>query len=382
MRMARGGWTLLVVLALLAAACSSESAVTTSEAPATTTETSSAPETTEATDAETTATTAAEATDVPFEGAFSDGDILTLITATDPGGGFDFQLRNLQPYVQERIAELTGANVTVIVENIPGAGQLVGYETMSRAEPDGLTLALAGVDLAAGMQVIRDAQFDIRDWSYIAGLSATYKAFMVPTSLELPERSIQGLIDRSQETPLLLGVAGAQTDFIVMQQLLAEAGVDLNVDEVYFDGTSDMVAALLRGDIELVWTTMATLVQYANENPDDVELIGTTACERQVSAEDVPTIVDEGIPNADQVCRVADTGVRAIVGPPGIPDEKLEVLRAVFEAAINDPEHVASALEAGHVVEYVPGQDLGPAVEGRLEVFTKYEDILREAEEG
>src|SRR5688572_27602888 len=132
MRMARGGWTLLVVLALLAAACSSESAVTTSEAPATTTETSSAPETTEATDAETTATTAAEATDVPFEGAFSDGDILTLITATDPGGGFDFQLRNLQPYVQEQIAELTGANVTVIVENIPGAGQLVGYETMSR----------------------------------------------------------------------------------------------------------------------------------------------------------------------------------------------------------------------------------------------------------
>ncbi|MPZ52591.1 MAG: hypothetical protein GEU79_07640 [Acidimicrobiia bacterium] len=379
---------LLLVIVLVVAACGGDSnsgadapdeTTTTIAETVDTIETAETTDTTEA-DGPTETTSSGDTGEASFEGTFSDGDVLTLITATDPGGGFDFQLRNLELFVKEQLAELTGADVDVIVENVPGAGQLVGYETMSRAEPNGLTLAFVGVDLAAGMQVIRDAQFDIQDWTYIAGLSATYKAFMAPTSLELPEQSIQGLIDRSQETPLLLGVAGAQTDFIVMQQLLADEGVDLNVDEVLFDGTSDMVAALLRGDIELVWTTMATLAQYEEENPDDLELIGTTACERQVAAEDVPTIVEEGIPNAEEVCSVADTGARAIVGPPGIPEAQRDALMAVFEAAINDPEHVESSLEAGHEVAYVHGDDLGSTVQSKLDVFTRYEDILRAAE--
>ena len=50
---------------------------------------------------------------------FKNGDVLTLITGTNPGGGFDFNLRTIQPYLQDALRDLTGTDIRVVVESDP-----------------------------------------------------------------------------------------------------------------------------------------------------------------------------------------------------------------------------------------------------------------------
>src|ERR687889_334791 len=72
----------------------------------------------------------AMAQDNPFE-----GERITYIITTDPGGGYDTYGRLVAKYLEKH---LPGSQV--IVQNIPGAGHIVGTNTLFAAEPDGLTI--------------------------------------------------------------------------------------------------------------------------------------------------------------------------------------------------------------------------------------------------
>lgn len=358
----RGIWFGLLAFALVA--CQSETIPTTTTAGATTTSSLASGETT---------TTAAP----PVEHGFRNGDTLTLITGTNPGGGFDITLRILQPILEEKLLEVTGLNIRAVVENIPGAGQQIGYESMSRAEPDGLTIAYVTLKLAAAHQVFRDA-FDMREWTHLGQISDIASTVVIRRDLELSERSFAGLIERSQELPILWGNAGTHTDFLLMVELLREAGVELAADEVILEGTADQVAALLRGDLEAAWLNPAAAAQFVGEYPDVLEELVTTGCERDPIATEVPSITEEDIPGVDEVCRLAGGGARSMAGPAGIPDGTAFVLREAIRLATEDPRFVSQMTEQGYLVIYFDHTHQEEASRGLIEVYTQYIDLLRD----
>lgn len=315
-------------------------------------------------------------TPVPsLDHGFKNGDVLTLITGTNPGGGFDFNLRTIQPFFQDALQELTGTDIRVVVENLPGGGQRVGYEAVARATPDGLTLGLVSHPIMVGHQILSGASYDSTQLTHLAQSEVSNKGFLVPKALALPSRDLAGLIERSQSQPLLWGVAGARTDLVVMTALLKENGVNLNIDQANFDSTSDMVASMLRGELEVIWTTLSSIVLDAQNNPE-LEVIGTTACERQASAPDLPTIVDEGIAGAAAVCSMADSSARVYIGPVGIPADTAAVLEEALRIALENPEHVALAAERGVLIEYQPGSVPLANVQNLIDVYTKYKDQI------
>ena len=76
--------------------------------------------------------------------AFFDGKTVTYIVATAPGGGYDTNGRLVAEYMQKH---LPGS--TFIVQNMPGAGHLIGTNYIYASEPDGLTIGTfnTGLDL-------------------------------------------------------------------------------------------------------------------------------------------------------------------------------------------------------------------------------------------
>ena len=58
---------------------------------------------------------------------FQNNDTITFIVATNPGGGYDTNARLLQPYLEAALKDVTGASVKIIVQNVAGGGQQVGY---------------------------------------------------------------------------------------------------------------------------------------------------------------------------------------------------------------------------------------------------------------
>lgn len=306
---------------------------------------------------------------------YDEGDTITLITGTDPGGGYDLNVRTIAPFLEDAIREIAGVEVTVVVENVPGAGQQVGYETLARAEPDGRTIALMSTIAAAGQQVTQDAAFDLRELTYLGELGATNFGVLVRKDLDLSERTFNALLERSQDEPLLWGVAGERNLFRIMQSFLEDEGSPLEVNEVGFDGVSDEVASLLRNEIQGTWTTLTSVAEQAEANPE-LEVLVTSACERVPSLPDIPTMIEQNVPSAEEICRVADRNARGFVGPAGISAEAQALLSAALRQAIENEEHVSDQQASGFEVSYGTPEEQREPLDEMLATFEKYREAI------
>ena len=311
----------------------------------------------------------------PYPGIFSDRDTIILILGSSAGGGFDRNARMMASYLEPVLRDLTGSDVRVVVQNLTGAGMQVAFEAIYRAEPDGFTVGLFAVEVAAAHQVLREASYDITELTWLGHYARNSKAVMVRRDLDLAERTFQGLIDRSQTEPILWGSAGNQTDFRIMKALLAETGTELLTDDVVFDGIPEEVASMLRGEIEAFWTNESTIVRFANEN-DELEVLVSTACERTAAAPDVPNIVEQGLPKADEICSLSDPLRRTFAAPPGMAEDVAALLEEAFRLAITDPQHIAEAAEAGFALNYQPPEVNAADAVQILDTYRRFQALL------
>src|SRR5688500_9874541 len=108
-------------------------------------------------------------------GAFFDGKTVNYIVATDPGGGYDTNGRLVAEFMQKH---LPGS--TFVVQNMPGAGHLVGTNYIYASEPDGLTMGTFNTGLIYG-QLVGDpaAKFDFSKMSWIGKVSSDPRAIVV-----------------------------------------------------------------------------------------------------------------------------------------------------------------------------------------------------------
>ena len=117
----------------------------------------------------------AQANAAESESDFFDGRTITYIVSTDPGGGYDLYgrllARNMGKY-------LPGARI--LVRNVPGAGQIIGANTIYASRPDGLTFGIFNTGMIYGqLLALEGIRFDLREMSWIGSLAAEGRALMV-----------------------------------------------------------------------------------------------------------------------------------------------------------------------------------------------------------
>lgn len=310
--------------------------------------------------------------------AYKSGDKITIIVPFAAGGGYDIYTRTLQPFLETALKKVTNQDIGVVVQNVTGADGQLGVEQTYRAAPDGKQLVILGVDIAVSQQVGRKANFDLNKMAALAQINSVSRVLMVrPGVLPGDKGSFKELVERSHQKTVLHGDSGAKEIDKLTFAILKENNIDFHAEVVSFQGTSEAIASLLRGEVEVYNVTLPTAVTQVKANPS-LRIMVNYGPERDPSAQDVPTLKDLGIGGADRIANTTGSSIRVFMAPPGVPDATIKQLEDAFKQAENDPEFLAKSTSLGNPVTYGDASKVRSLINENLDLYNKYKDLLGE----
>jgi len=304
----------------------------------------------------------------PFAEAreFYEGEELTFIVSYSEGGGYDRMSRAMAPLLEEYLG------ATVFVENRPGAGGLVAANSLWNGDTEGREFgSFAGQGTVAS--VLAEAEgvgFDIEDWNYIARFAAEPRMLTIGSCQ--PLETFEDVLAMSDFTFASTGPGGADH---IDQAVLFEV-FPLNGRTVAgYSGSAETRLAVTSCDAVGGSGTVSSREQeLADGDHRAVLIIGR---ERLEDLPDVPTILDFDLTDEQRAVAEAHIGMaelgRIILAPPGVPEDRVEYLRAAFESVINDPRLDEARDPFG---PYLSGPDLADLVTGILGAPQAYVDVL------
>lgn len=308
----------------------------------------------------------------PLEGL----DEVRIIVPLPPGGGFDIEARMLTTHLEKALEEAAGRSIRVYVENVPGGEGRVGAQQVFESDRADILYYSTPILINGQLDDGEQAVYDVEQFRALGAWGPGGRAAIKRIDLDLPAEGLDGLSERSQELPLLWGHTGLEPDSRLMSLLLGEEGTDLHQDFVYHDGIGDAISSLLRGDTEILYTTTSTLVKQVEGNPDELEFVAQTSCDRSPAAAEVPTVVDLEWPNADQIC-ASQTAPRAFLAPPGISDGLAAALSGALMSALESQELADEAEKANQPIEPMGGDRVQELITARLEFFKGYPELTQ-----
>src|SRR5881227_3017544 len=252
---------------------------------------------------------------------------ITLIVPFTPGGNVDFAARLFATRLQQALKQ------SVLVENVAGAGGIVGVQRAIQAPPDGYTL-LVGVDspISIARFVTPSAvRYDsLRDLAPIGMLNAAPMIILAKPAL--PADNVADLIKlaRAQPGKLSYATSGVGTVLhLAMERVKAQAGIDLV--HVPYKGAAQIFNDLMGNQIDLAMlVTIATLPQVA---AGKFKALGVTTPQRLASAPQIPALAES--PELKGFDMVAWTGLFA---PAKTPAAIVERLNRELNDALASPE--------------------------------------------
>jgi len=267
---------------------------------------------------------------------------IRLVVAYAPGGTTDFAARVTAP----RLGELLGQ--TVVVDNRPGAGSILGSEVVAKGVPDGYTLLM--VDTAFGIlpAIYARLPFNVqKDFAAITQVMSVPNALVVHPSIAA--RSVKDIVELAKAKPgqLTFGSGGVGTPLhMAGEQLKVAAGIDML--HVPHKGAAPAMASLLGGQITMVFPTLALAVPQVRTGK--VRALAVTSRKRVASLPDVATTAEAGYPAVDA------TSWFGLVAPAQVPRPILNRL-GIETAKVLKLAEVRERIEAQHgeVVGNSPG---------------------------
>ncbi|MCT9000571.1 MULTISPECIES: Bug family tripartite tricarboxylate transporter substrate binding protein [Chelativorans] len=244
-----------------------------------------------------------------------------IIVPTDAGGAIDGIARIFQRAFEQD--EEFGA--TVVVTNMPGAGGTLATREIKDADPDGYTIGLwhNGLVTSAAMGV---TDFDHTAFDIIG--STGFVALGLGVNAESGPESFEAMLEQAQQEPESIKVAvniGLPVHFIPLMVSEANGG---NMRMVQAGGGAKRLSSVLGGHTHTALFSVQELVKYRESGLKPVVVFSE---ERVPQLPDVPTTREAGID-------VLATDGRIWLAPKGVPEDRMQVLRAAFERAMEQPE--------------------------------------------
>src|SRR5687767_4973552 len=282
---------------------------------------------------------------------------IRMIVPYPPGGGTDTAARPIAQKMTESLGQ------AVIVDNRPGASEVIGTEAAARAAPDGYTLLLTTNAFAINPSLQPKLPYDsARDFVPVSPLVTT--PFMLVSSPRLQASSMAELMKLAKAQPGKLNFAslGSGTPHhLAMEWLKLLAGVDIVA--VPYKGVGPGLTAVMAGEVELMFTGLtAGLVQV---NAGKVRALAVTTAKRAPAAPEVPTIAEGGFPEYEALAWYG------ILAPAGTPAPLIARLNAEFAKALNAPDIRERFAKIG--VDPAPGSpaDLLEMIRKETELWAK-----------
>ncbi|MFM9888872.1 MAG: Bug family tripartite tricarboxylate transporter substrate binding protein [Burkholderiales bacterium] len=217
-----------------------------------------------------------------------------------------------------------------IVENRPGAAQIIGAETVAKSAPDGHTLIVSDSSaFVINPHLYRKLPYDaLRDFIGIATICQI--APVLGVSASLPATTIAEFIAHAKAKAGALSygsVGGGSYMHIAMEDFKRRTGIELI--HVPYKGSTPAINALLAGEIAAFIVHVGTMEQQARAGK--IKLLAFATPQRIGSHPDVPTIAESGVPGFE-------TGTWfGVLGPSGIPRETVQQIHQAMSKLISSP---------------------------------------------
>jgi tripartite-type tricarboxylate transporter receptor subunit TctC len=257
-------------------------------------------------------------------------------------------IRIVLPYVPGGIIDTAGRNIalrlgeglgqSVVAENRPGAGGMVGADAVARSAPDGYTILLTDPALVSNPTLQADVPYDLFKGLQAVSIVGSSPAVIV-ASPSLPVTTFSELIAYAKAHPGKLNFASAgigTAPHLAGETIKLRAGIDMT--HVPYRGIGAAYPDVMSGKVQLAFSSIAGAVPFTSDNR--VRPIATTGSARSAVYPDVPTVA-ESLPGFD-----VDLWI-GIYAPAGLPPAVLAKLNGEINKALQHPELKAAFAKIG-----------------------------------
>lgn len=216
---------------------------------------------------------------------------IRMIVPQPPGGSTDVIAR----VIAQRMSEALGQSV--IVDNRPGAGTIVGVEIVANATPDGHTLLAVASSYSIIPALHKKLPFDpLRDVAPVTQIATLPHLLVVHPSVRAS--SVKDLIALAKSAPGKLNYASSgfgTSTHMAAELFMYMTGV--NMVNITYKGGASSIVAMLAGECQVNFATISTAMPHVHANR--LRALAVTSARRSSAVPDLPSIAESAIPGYD-----------------------------------------------------------------------------------
>ena len=285
------------------------------------------------------------------------GQTITFVLGSPPGGGYDSYVRPLVQYMGRHVP----GNPTMIVQSMPGAGGIrAGNYIYNKAPKDGTVIGL--ISAAAAFEPLfgnNEALYDTRKFTWIGNINE------IVGTCDVWHSSGIATFDDMLKRPITFGSAGAGSASYQLPTVLKNLlGAKIQLVKGY-SGATEINLAMQRGEVGgTCGISLAALktVYAADYYSGRLKPIIQLALDRHPDLAGVAHVYDYARDDEDRAVFDMVFGRyvlgRPILAPPGLPPERVRMLRAAFMATMTDAEFLEDARRLKLEIEPSSGEQV------------------------
>lgn len=307
---------------------------------------------------------------------FAGKDVRILIGAA-VGGTYGLYAQLAARHMREFIP----GKPNLIMQAMPGAGGLVGLNYSYNVAPkDGTLMHLVHSEVLYETLLTRDAKFDAQGYQWIGRIADADSILLTTSKANLKT------VDQAKSREIVLGSTGIASIYALGPMLLNRvAGTKFKIIGGY-KGASDIIIAMERGEVEGAGMTLANAMTLHGEKIRNGEFAPYLAlsAKRLADFPNIPAMTEFGGGAERLLMEVyASTGTigRALAYPPGVPADRVKVMRDAFEKMIADPAFIAETKKANVIVTPMSGETLTVEIARVMKTPKEQVDAAREIHE-
>ncbi len=258
-----------------------------------------------------------------------------------PGGGTDVVARTL---AQEMAKDLA---VSVIVENKPGAGTIIGTQAVAVSEPDGYTLLMGTFANAVNPSLNAKLPYKPdKDFAAVALVARSFNIVVVNPKSAI--KSIADLIAAAKADPGKLSYGTGTSAHLAGELFKSLARVDLTT--VPYKGAAPAITDLISGQIQVMFTTVASAASLIAAG--QLRALAVTTVERSPAFPELPTVAEAGVPG------YAAESWYGLFAPAKTPQDVIDRLNKSAAMAVQSEAFQRLGVNEGLVMVARPPEEL------------------------
>lgn len=288
---------------------------------------------------------------------FYKGKTIKWIIPYKPGGGYDKYSRVIAPFFEKH----TGARVDIA--NMPGAGGMKGANEIFSSPKDGLTVGIInGAAMVTNeLAGIEGARYKVAEFNFLGRIVADLRVLVTATANKYD--TFESLLNATEDVKIGATGLGGSTyvDAVIVGKVF-----NLKQNVVHgFDSSSDIRAALLRGDVVGMWGSLGSVIKGVKSGDNRIVVQGGQT--RSAELPDTPTLYEltEKLGDPAKAKEILDSWAalsevgRPVATPPGVPEDRVAFLRKAFSDVFADADFQAAAKKAKRELSFETGENMG-----------------------